>query len=159
MPSDTAGLCDMCAILIQGLYYSLSKTNLCLYVIKRGFINFRHLRSDVTDVHPSRPYYLTAWLQIYHSRRQIDLRRSGYFSTQPRRVISRKNQRDPIFGVFKGAQCSFPRGFAGLVAASVAGKIKKSPGPKCAQTLFVIRPYIFFVLVKLCVSYFISSCR
>ena len=34
VPSDTAGLCDMCAILIQGRYYSLSKTNLCLYVIK-----------------------------------------------------------------------------------------------------------------------------
>ena len=74
-------------------------------------------------------------------------------------MISRKDQRDQVFGVFKGAQCSFPRGFAGLVAASVAGKIKKSPGPKCAQTLFVIRPYIFFVLVKLCDSYFISSCR
>ena len=34
VPSDTAGLCDMCAILIQGRYFSLSKTNLCLYVIK-----------------------------------------------------------------------------------------------------------------------------
>ena len=62
VPSDTAGLCDMCAILIQGRYYSLSKTNLCLYVIKRGFINFRLLRSEVTDVHLSRSYYLTAWL-------------------------------------------------------------------------------------------------
>ena len=109
VPSDTAGLCDRCAILIQGRYYSLSKTNLCLYVIKRGFINFRHLRSDVTDVHPSRPYYLTAWLHIYHSRRQIDHRRSGYYSTQPRRVISRKDQRDPVFGVFKGAVL-FPKG-------------------------------------------------
>ena len=26
--------CDVCAILIYGRYYSLSKTNLCLYVIK-----------------------------------------------------------------------------------------------------------------------------
>ena len=34
VPSDTAGLCDIGAILIQGRYYSLSKTNLCLYVIK-----------------------------------------------------------------------------------------------------------------------------
>ena len=60
-------------------------------------------------------------------------------------MISRKDQRDPVFGIFKGAQCSFPRGFAGLVAASVAGKINKSPGPKCAQSLFFSRPYIFFI--------------
>ena len=54
----------------------------------------------------------------------------------------------------------FPKGFAGLVAASVAGKIKKSPGPKCAQTLFFYKAlHFFFVLVKLCDSYFISSCR
>ena len=59
-------------------------------------------------------------------------------------MISRKDQRDPVFGVFKGAQCSFPRGFAGLVAASVAGKIKKSPGPKCAQTLFFFKALHFF---------------
>ena len=74
--------------------------------------------------------------------------------------MSRKDQRDPVFGVFKGAQCSFPRGFAGLIAVSVAGKIKKSPGPKCAQTLFFYKAlHFFFVLVKLCDSYFISSCR
>ena len=80
----------------------------CVYMLlSEGFINFRHLRSDVTDVHPSRPYYLTAWLHIYDSRRQTDLRRSGYYSTQPRRVISRKDQRDPVFGIFKGALCSF----------------------------------------------------
>ena len=96
VPSDTAGLCDMCAILIQGRYYSLSKTNLCLYVIKSGFINFRHLRSDVTDVHPSRPYYLAAWLHNYFGRRQFDLWRSGYYGTQPRRVRSSRDQRDPL---------------------------------------------------------------
>ena len=61
-------------------------------------------------------------------------------------MISRKDQRDAVFGIFKGAQCSFPRGFAGLVAASVAGKIHKSPGPKCAQSLFFLRPYIFFFI-------------
>ena len=78
----------VCVILIYGHYYSLSKTNPCLYAIKVGFINFRHLRSGVTDVHPSRPYVLTAWLHNYFGRRQIDLRRSGYYGTQPRRVIS-----------------------------------------------------------------------
>ena len=123
MPSDTAGLCDMCAVLIQGRYYSLSKTNLCLYVVKWEFINFRHLRSDVTDVHPSRPYYLTAWLHIYHSRRQIDLQRSGYYSTQPRRVISRRTNGTQYLAYLKGRSVLSSRGFAGLVATSVAGKI------------------------------------
>ena len=72
----------------------------CVYMLLSEGFNFRHLRSDVTDAHPSRPYYLTAWLHIYDSRRQIDLRRSGYHSTQPRRVISRKDQRDPVLGIF-----------------------------------------------------------
>ena len=34
VPRDTAGLYDVCAILVYGRYYSLSKTNLCQYVIK-----------------------------------------------------------------------------------------------------------------------------
>ena len=71
----------------------------CVYMLlSEGLIiiNFRHLRSDVTDVHPSRPYYLTAWLHKYFGRRQIHLRRSGYYGTQPRRVRSSKDQRDPL---------------------------------------------------------------
>ena len=65
----------------------------CVYML---LSNFRHLRSDVTDAHPSRPYCLTAWLHNYYGRRQIDLRRSGYYGTQPRRVRSSKDQRDPV---------------------------------------------------------------
>ena len=62
-------------------------------------------------------------------------------------MISRKDQRDPVFGVFKGAQCSFPRGFAGLVAASVAEKINKSPGPKCAQSFFFKALHFFIGVI------------
>ena len=46
----------------------------------------------------STPHYLTAWLHYFFGRRQFDLRRSGYYGTQPRRVISSKDQRDPVLG-------------------------------------------------------------
>ena len=52
VPRDTAGVCAICSMLI-GRYNSLSKTNPCLYVIKRGVIPFKHLGSDVTRGHHS----------------------------------------------------------------------------------------------------------
>ena len=81
----------------------------CVYMSLSEGLLILGICGQTTDVHPSRPYYLTAWLHIYHSRRQIDLRRSGYYSTQPRLLISRKDQWDPVFSVFKGA-VFFPKG-------------------------------------------------
>ena len=78
-------------------------------------------------------------------------------------MISRKDQRDPVFGIYlKARSVLSSRGFTGLVATSVAGKINyviRNRALSVHKVYLLQGLTFFFVSVKFCDSYFISSCR
>ena len=60
----------------------------------------------------------------------------------------------------KGRSVLSSRGFAGLVATSVAGKINYiSHRALSVHKVYLLQGLTFFLSVSFCDSYFISSCR